>query len=206
MKFLKFIRSYEGTQSENRWLRLFVGGLVLLTLMLTFKVFSKDTVVIIQPQTLETEAWVMKNQSSQSYKEAWGLFLANMLGNTTPANVDFLKEKIAQLLSPEIFNEALEAMQVQANQIKTDRVTMRFEPRFVVYEESNGRVYVQGYSFIKGVTGTEDRTDRTYEIEVQINRYVPQVTYINTYEGKPRTARVREQIERREEMRKEREN
>lgn len=206
MKFLNFIRSYEGTQSENRWLRLFVGGLVVSTLALSMLVFSKETVVVLQPETLESEAWVMKSQSSQSYQEGWGLYLALLLGNTTPANVDFLKDKIAHLLDPRIFNDVLEIMQVQANQIKTDRVTMRFEPRFVVYEESNGRVYVQGYSFVQGVTGVEDRVDRTYEFEVKINRYSPQVSYINTYEGKPRTARVREQMERREEVRKEREN
>lgn len=206
MKLLKFIRTYEGTQAENRWLRLFVGGLVALTLILAIKSFSQETVVVLQPPTLEEEGWLMKNQSSQSYQEAWGLFLASLLGNATPANVGFLKEKLSPLLSPDIFNEVIEAIQVQANQIKTDRVTMRFEPRFVVYEESTNRVYVQGYSFIKGVSGIEDRTDRTYEFEVQINRYLPQIAYINTYEGKPRTNRVREQTERREEMRKEREN
>lgn len=206
MKFLQFIRTYEGTQAENRWLRLFVGGLVILTLLLALKSFSKETIVVVQPATLEDEAWVMKNQSSQSYQEAWGLFLANLLGNTTPSNVDFLKEKIGPLLSPVIFNEVMEVMQVQANQIKADRVTMRFEPRFVIYEGSNNRVYVQGQSFIQGVTGLEERSDRTYEFEIAISRFMPQVTYINTYEGKPRTTRVREQIERREEARKNREN
>ncbi|MCV5185818.1 type IV conjugative transfer system protein TraE, partial [Escherichia coli] len=77
------------------------------------------------PFTLTEEAWVTKSNASQSYKEAWGFAFAQLLGNVTPGTVDFVKERITPLLSPSIYQDVIDAIEIQAQQIKNDRVTMR---------------------------------------------------------------------------------
>lgn len=110
MNFREYLKTWEGTQAENRFNRYCIVGLIALSTLLTIKAFTKDTIVTMQPVTLVEEAWVTQNKSSQSYQEAWGLYLAQVLGNVTPATVTFLKERLGPLLSPDIFPEVMEVI------------------------------------------------------------------------------------------------
>lgn len=204
MKWVDFIQTWEGSLTENKWNRIFNGVLASVVLILTYMVFTKDQIVILQPETLGSEAWITKTESSESYKESWGLFFAQMTGNITPANVDFLKDRLKPLLSPAIYSEVIDTMEIQAQNIKNDRITMRFEPRFVEYETTTDKVFVYGYSFVKGSVGKEERDERTYEYQIQISNYAPLILDLNTYEGKPRTERVLEQLQKKEEVRRKR--
>ena len=127
-----------------------------------------------------------------------------MTGNITPSNVDFLKDRLKPLLSPAIYSDVIDTLEMQAQNIKDDRITMRFEPRFVEYEKTTDRVFVYGYSFVKGATGDEERDDRTYEYKIKISNYAPMILDLNTYEGKPRTERVLDQLQKQENIRRKR--
>lgn len=204
MKMSAFIQTWEGSLAENRWNRIFNGILAVAVLILAYMAFTKDQIVVVQPETLGSEAWLTTNEASESYKESWGLFLAQLTGNITPANVDFLKDRLKPLLAPTIYNEVIDTLEVQAQNIKNDRVTMRFEPRFVEYEKTTDKVYVYGYSFVKGSTGNEERDDRTYEYRIRISNYAPMIVDLDTYKGKPKTEAVLEQIKKQEEVRRKR--
>ena len=66
------------------------------------------------------------------------------------------------MLSPEIYQDVIDAIEIQSKQIKEDRVTMRFEPRFVEYEEKSDKVFAYGYSYVKGASSQqEERGERT---------------------------------------------
>lgn len=201
MKIGDFLNTHEGALSENRWNRFANVGLTVAVLVLLYMVNSKDQIVVIQPTALASEAWISNDAASQSYKEVWGFHLAQLTGNVTPANVDFLKERLKPLLSPAIYSEIIDTLEMQAQDIRDDRITMRFEPRAVEYEVDTDKVFVYGYSFVKGSTGSEDRTDRTYEYRLKIENYAPLIVDINTYEGKPRSEQVLAQLQKQEERR-----
>lgn len=61
------------------------------------------------------------------------------------------------MLSPEIYQDVIDAIEIQSKQIKEDRVTMRFEPRFVEYEEKSDKVFAYGYSYVKGASSQQGR-------------------------------------------------
>ena len=90
MKFDVFLKSWQGTQLENRWQRFLIAVLVLSNLLLAVAAFSRNTVVAIQPPTLSETAEVSRNQATQPYLESWGLYLAELMGNVTPGNVSFI--------------------------------------------------------------------------------------------------------------------
>lgn len=205
MRLPDFLKTWEGTQVENKWNRIFIAGLIVANIGLGAKALFTTPVVTMQPPTLDSVAWVARDQASQSYQESWGLYLATQIGNVTPGTVPFVKEWLGPLLAPSVYNSVMSAIEVQSTQIQNDRVSMRFEPRAVAYEPNTQKTFVYGYSYIIGVNGNEQRTERTYEFKVGIARYLPTVDFIDTYADKPRTERVLRMIERREEMRKERE-
>lgn len=197
-----FVKTWEGSLTENKWNRIFNGALAAGVLILAYMAFNKDEIVVIKPETLGSEAWITRSEASQSYKESWGLYFAQLTGNITPTNVDFLKDHLKPLLSPKIYSEVIDAMEMQSKSIKEDRVTMRFEPRFVEYEKKSDKVFVYGYSFVKGSTGKEERSERTYEYRIRIANYAPMIIDLDTYVGKPKTEIVIEQLEKREEARR----
>ncbi len=200
MNLKSYLKSWEGIQNENKWSRLFIAGLLLSVLMLIGMLVNKKTIVTIQPFSLHDEAWVTNDASSVGYKEAWGFALAQLIGNVTPSNVGFIKERIERMLSPAIYNDVISVLEVQSQQIKNDRVSMRFEPRFVEYESKSKKVFVYGYSFTKGMSSeSEKRIDRTYEFTIAISNYIPIIDFMTTYEGRPRTEGVIDRLQRREE-------
>ncbi len=195
----KFVKTWEGSLEENKWNRIFNGFLAVALLLLTYMVLTKDTIVIIKPETLGSEAWLTKSKSSQSYKESWGLFFAQLSGNVTPDNVAFIKERLKPLLSPAIYGDVIDSLEEQSLNIKQDRISIRFEPKFVEYEKISDKVFVYGYSFIKGSADDENRQERTYEYRIKIANYAPMIMDLNTYQGKPKTERVLLQLQQREE-------
>lgn len=148
MKFDVFLKSWQGTQLENRWQRFLIAVLVLSNLLLAVAAFSRNTVVAIQPPTLSETAEVSRNQATQPYLESWGLYLAELMGNVTPGNVSFIRVAIEPLLSPAVYQQVVDALEIQARQIREDRVTLKFQPRQVEYEYETYHVFVTYYSLV----------------------------------------------------------
>ncbi|WP_075881782.1 TraE/TraK family type IV conjugative transfer system protein [Vreelandella massiliensis] len=186
MKLSKYLDTFHGAMSENRFSRIAILGLSAALVVTAVASFNKDAVVTIQPYTLTEEAWITQANASQSYKEAWGLMLATMTGNVTPSTLDFVRERIQPLLSPDVYQDAMEALELQANYIRNDRISMRFEPREVIYSEDSNTVLVTGDSYMISPNGESIRDRRTYEYVIDIRNYAPVVSYINTYTGRPR--------------------
>lgn len=200
MKFGDYKKSFSSLQLENSFHRLLALGLVIIIGILLVALINKKTIVTIQPWTLARDAQVTETEASQSYYEAWGLALAELVGNVQPGSVEFVGNQLKPLLSPKIYHETIDALQAGADRMRDDRVSMRFEPIRVIYEKSTGITFVYGQSFTRTGTGVdkEAKTMRTYEFKLRIANYVPQIDFINTYEGVPHTRDEMDRIERRE--------
>ena len=203
MKMGEFIRTWEGSLAENKWNRVANIILVSALLLLAILLINKDKIVVIQPANMHETGWVSKTQASRSYKESWGFALAQLIGNVTPGNVDFVKDRLIPMLSPVVYAEVIDSLEMQAQAIKDDRITMRFEPMLVDYEEATDKVFVYGMSYIKGSTGSEKRNERSYEYRFKFENYSPLLVDLNTYEGKPQSEVVLANIQRIEERRAE---
>lgn len=192
MELKQFTKSIEEMRSKIQSAHLLVLVMVACNIVLALGLLFRDTVVTVVPWTLSGEAEVTKDDASQNYKESWGMAIALLLGNVQPATVDFIADRIKPLLSPEIYHEAVDALYSNAQILREERVTLRFEPRRVTYEKTSGRVFVSGYSYSRLGTSMdgEKRHERTFEIGLEIAEYAPVITYIDTYTGKARTEDV----------------
>lgn len=190
MNFSKYLKTWTGKVQEINYHRKITLGLLLLLFLICILLFRKETLVVIQPFTLTNEASISINDSSQSYKESWGLALSLLLGNITPSNSDYIKERIGPLLHQSIYTDTMVVLQMQVDQIKDDRISTRFEPRSVVYEKTSDKVFVSGYYYIQSGIGKPEKTERTYEFVVEISNYLPLINFIDTYQGQPKTENV----------------
>lgn len=176
-----------------------IGSIILLILVCALS--SKNSIITITPYTLSSETWITNNNGSRSYKEAWGLFFAQELGNITPETVGFIEKRIGPLLSPKIFSQFMSVLNNQASHIREDRVTLRFEPKSVVFEEETNKVFVTGYIYTKSVSGKEEHEIRTYEFIINIGNYLPILESIQLYRDQPRTKKQLKYLENKQKSR-----
>ncbi|MEZ5934826.1 MAG: TraE/TraK family type IV conjugative transfer system protein [Alphaproteobacteria bacterium] len=186
MKLDLFMRDWASTRAQNRWLFPTVAGLSVCVLVQTFALMSRDEIVVLVPPELSAEMEVASSRATQDYTKAWGLHIATLIGNVTPGNGAFIKESVYPLLSPEVHDQVTTIIERQLDQLERDRVALRFEPRRVVQKGS--RVFVFGYGVTSAIGGAdEERTKRTYEVELEIERHRPVIRYLRTYAGEPET-------------------
>ena len=187
MKLSEFLRTWEGLETENRFSRAIILGLLGVCVITSLAAWRTERSIILIPPTLTQEVEVTRTAASSEFKESWGLFLAELLGNTTPANADFLKSAIEPLLAPEIYRTVLDAMTDQIKAIKMDRVAISFTPRHVVYEAETNKVFVSGELKSQGPSSKPDIKPRTYEFIIIIKNYRPSLAFIDVYPDDPRT-------------------
>lgn len=187
MELKKYAASLDGAIVVNKYssfLNLILGCAVLLTLFISG---NKEEKITFQPVTLGSDAWVTQSKGSQSYMESWGLYLAQLQGNITPKNIDFIIERLKPIMSPKVYTDMVDDMNIQAKNIKDDRVTIRFEPESVLYEPETNRVFVTGQMFQKSGGADERKSVRTFEYEIKIRNYAPVINFSTNYVGNPKT-------------------
>jgi conjugal transfer pilus assembly protein TraE len=187
MNILDYLKSYNGMKRENVFHRISVLFLSFAVLVLAVAAAVRDRTVVITPYTLSSEAWIRSDAGSQSYREAWALFFAHELGNVTPGNIDFVRDRIGQLISPSIYREFMEALNLQALSIKEDRLVLRFEPGSVEYEKATEKIFVSGRFFTRAFNEKETSELRTYEFKIRLSNYAPELIWMDTYNDPPHT-------------------
>lgn len=194
MELKKYLQSFQGLQIEARFSRAVIFGLLIIVYFYVFTIANRPQIVTIKPWTLTVDAQVTRNAASRSYLKSWGFALAQVLGNVTPANVDFIYDRLAPLLDPKIYHRVMDSLDANARTLKEQRIAIRFEPRRVTYEKSTGKVFVTGYSFMRegSSLSNEKRQERTYEFLSKIDNYAPVILSLDTYQG---TAGTRDVLE-----------
>lgn len=187
MKIADYLRTYQGLRRENLVQRITVLILSLILLAVITAYIRREQVVLLTPYTLSGEAWVSQTSGSQAYKEAWALFFAQELGNVTPANIDFIRDRIANLISPSIYKNFMDVLSLQALQIKEDRLVLRFEPGSVEYEKETDKIFVTGRMYTRAFNEKETSEMRTFEFRIRLSNYAPELVWIDTYREQPHT-------------------
>lgn len=191
MELRNWLKTHTGTQVANKLALYSQAGLAGVICLLAIMAFTNKETVVLQPVTLTQEAWIMESAASREYKESWGLFFAQLVGNVTPHNVEFVQNRIKPFLAPQIYRETVDLMSIEAEGIRNDRVVMTFRPKFVEYEEETDKVFVYGQTTLGGADSTKDVSkNQTFELRVNISNYAPTFTHIATYEGVPMTMKA----------------
>lgn len=191
MLLKKLSKSFDGMRDENKFLRLAVAGLVMVNLVVSCSAMNKDEIVTVIPPTLTETAWVSKTQSASEYTDAWALYIAMMIGNITPSNASVVKDAIGPILDKSIYQETMTVLDKQIFQIRQDRVSLSFEPQKVLRDSSNPKkFFVTGRAVSQGPAGDKKRSNRTYELELEIRDYKPVLSWVSTNSGNPRTQDV----------------
>lgn len=154
--------------------------------VMAFGLINKQPVVILVPPDLSQESEIASNNASAEVKKAWGLMVANLVGNVSPGNVGFVERSLKGVLDPALYHELLESIQEEALVIKDGQITVTFVPSDVTYQASKNKVYVSGETTKKGPFSEPVRGKKTFEFEIVVRNYRPYVATWKAYVGGPR--------------------
>lgn len=187
----KLKKNIAETRQENSFLKMLVAGLVLINGVLVVGMISQEPVNTVIPPTMTEQGWIDSNSASDEYTEAWALYVATVVGNVNPSTAGMIRTTLEPLLDNSIYQDVVNAVEKQVNQIRQDRVVIKFEPKEVLRERQNmNKFFVVGRSVMTGPNGRPKRSNITYEIEMKIKNYKPSITYMSTYSGRPKTEDV----------------
>lgn len=187
MKLNGLRRGIGELKSDNLKKNAIIVALSISTLVCAMGWYQKDQVVRLVPLNLSTTESVGSSTATPGYKQAYALMVAQLVGNITPSNADFVKKSLGDLLSPAAYRTIERSLSDQVEDIKRDSLTVSFEPRQIQVEGPTNKIFVTGEFASQGVSGKPQQFTRTYEMIVDVRFGRPWVTLFTPYQGNPVT-------------------
>jgi conjugal transfer pilus assembly protein TraE len=181
-----FLATWCGLTLENRLHRLAVLGLIGTNLITAVALLRADHTVVLVPPVLEGQVSVARESASQEVKEAWALFVGELLGNVSPSSAEFIQKAVNPLLAPSLRRPVLEVMAEQVREIQRERVSMSFNVRAIAHDPPTDKVFVTGVQTTSGPGGKPVARTRTYELIVGFAHYRPVIRHLDVYPEEPR--------------------
>lgn len=193
--------SWSAAMVKTNFLLVSNVGLVLLLMMSLWSQLNQKPTVVIKPPVLTGEIRIEDGLPNKEWQESWALYLAHMIGNINPRNVEFVSKQVVAMLSTNLQLEKERDIRRIVDMMRMSNLTQSFEVQDLKYEASNRMVWVWGYkttqlasSNKQATSATEDSADRrrwTFEFIIRLNELgMPVVTHIDQYDGLPRFDRA----------------
>lgn len=192
MTFGQLFRTWDGTRRLNILLGAAVVAQSVAIAGLGVLVLRQDRTVTIVPPDFHQEVSVRRGTADAFFFESWGAYFAGVLGNVTPANAAFVRRSVEPFLCPGIFHEIVNLIERESMQMQQDRVSTRFNAQRVLHEVATGKVFVHGQHVVDSAAGARRTTERTFEFNLRVSNFMPQVCGVASYAGPPRTLDVLE--------------
>ncbi|RMD68835.1 MAG: sex pilus assembly protein [Gammaproteobacteria bacterium] len=185
MKLKELSATWDRTRIANTFL--LVSNLVLASAMAVTGVlgWTRHERLVLVPPHLQDKAKVAYDAASAEYFKAWGLFVATLIGNITPENVDFVADAVSPLFSSRIYP----AVRTQILSLAKDPVFGKaaavnyFAPRQVVYEPATSRVFVVGDMVVSTFEKVGEIEHVVYEMKFSMQAGLPVIEAFDSYPG-----------------------
>lgn len=184
MDLQQLLKTWAGTRAENQLARWTLPGLSVATALLAVHALTHEpTVVLEPPKPLEEQATVSSSDADEPYLQSWGLYFAQLLGNIHRGNAETLMSFLDLYITAQSAPIVRESIADQVARIQAEEATVSFSPESLKYFEDEGVVAVTGTQTLTPKRGEVKRMDWTYEFEIGIERYKPQLLDLDSYQG-----------------------
>lgn len=139
-----FKKNVERMQRHSSVLTAFSFIVLLSNLMLTLLAFNKKERTIVVPATVEKEFWIEGNRYSPSYLEQFGIFLAQLLLNKSPASVSLQNKILLEHVSPGSYPTFKKALEDEMREMQAKDLTYLFFPKNVRVNPKEKSVHFEG--------------------------------------------------------------
>ncbi|MCQ1058400.1 type IV conjugative transfer system protein TraE [Photobacterium sp. ZSDE20] len=195
LKNSKVARNYTESLSLSATLSkiAILQGLAILGLL--YALMQQQITTVVTPPTFTEPLSMRGDQVSRSYQTGWAMFIAQTLGNVSPARLEFtisMIEKMIPIQDLPVFRSQLEE---QVARLQVSRVQETFSPVDVVFDPKNDVVWVYGEKISRSLRqGTEIKMSWTYEMKIGSHLGSPKILHLAQYEGAPNRSRRQQEL------------
>ncbi|MCE2571746.1 type IV conjugative transfer system protein TraE [Motilimonas eburnea] len=157
-------------------------------------ILNKDTKTIMTSPTYKGEKIeVIGNKANSNWKKGWSLYLAILIGNVGPKNVELVVSEINSYLSPRLKRQKKEEIEKFVAMLKARNAEQTFVPQDMAYDPKQDVVWVWGELSVSTMNNKSPTPQRwTYEFKVLMDGLgSPRVTFLDQYSGAPKINRKR---------------
>lgn len=161
---------------------------IALTVTSVLAFFNRERVVLVPPR-LDEKMVVAWNNAGAEYFKAFGVFVATLLGNITPANSKFVADQLSVFIEPKLYAPIRTQVLAYADDPRFARAASfnYFSPTKVVWEPATAKVFVLGTitmsSFNPQISGMYEYRTVVYEFKFVMNDGRPLIVEFNSYPG-----------------------
>lgn len=188
MKSDIFFKNFDAAVSSSKTLLVAVIAMALLNVFFGLALIRSKAQVILIPPHLDKQVRIGYAEADSEYYKAWGMYVAELVGNLTPGNSEFVSLSLAKLFAADDYEKVKAAVSDQGELLKQNGVLSFFKAEAVIWEQQTSRVYVTGQRREESSDGTStDVQQVTYQMEVHIDNEQPVLTQFSVYTGEPKT-------------------
>lgn len=188
MKKTSYFSTFQGALKENKITRMILIGSIITNIVLAMGIAGRSTTVVFQPPLLMEEGWVSRTDASMSMRESWGMYIATLIGNTTPRTVGGLAPALGKITAPGAYAQVMDLLATLQKDVRKEQLEIQFSPSGVFLLPQRDVVAVTGEMRIRSARGVEKKFIRTYELGIAFRNFHPSLTSINFYEGQLKRA------------------
>lgn len=190
MRFSDAKETWARVMKDNATMKIGNIALSVCLLLMVFAYTNKAGVVTVIPPKFSEKLEIGKDTANRAYYKAWALSLSELLANTSPDTVQFVKDSLANYFDPKLYQSLKISLEEEASNIRDNQFTTSFRPMQLTYEPLTGKYFVTGTQTTTLQTGESKPSTRTYEFKFTVVDYMPVVIAFNVYAGTARTEDV----------------
>lgn len=155
---------------------------------------QKETTTVVTSPTYKGEhIEVIGNKANGNWKKSWSLYLAMLIGNVGPKNVELVATEIKSYLSPRLKQQKIEEIEKFVTMLKARNADQTFAAQDMAYDPKQDIVWVWGDLAVSTSNNPTPKSQRwTYEFKVMMNGLgYPRIAFMDQYAGPPKINRNR---------------
>lgn len=156
MEALNFKNHISKLSSQRNIFLLFSSMLVLAVVLLSILLYKKQERIVIVPTT-GSSFWLEGNQTSQAYVENMGVYLADLLLNRSPIDVEWRNKKVLSHIHPTFYHQARKLLEEEKKKILDRKeANIIFRPSLSYVDEKHSSYFIEGERLVLvGKDGSE---------------------------------------------------
>lgn len=165
-----------------------LSNLILSCALLIFSIayLTDDSGAVAIPNAPLTEPIEVRGEwANKSFKVGHAFAFSELVGNLSPQNIDFVKQRFLASSVPALRQELGDELERQIAIIKARKIKQKFTIEDVYFDEYQDVVWVWGSKEITLPRQKPKTNIWTYEYRIGVSAGMPKIKFFTGYQGKP---------------------
>tara|TARA_B100000953_G_scaffold90890_1_gene74086 strand:- start:48 stop:737 length:690 start_codon:yes stop_codon:yes gene_type:complete len=186
-------KTYADYERYKRFAMVTIASLSVAVVLLMFMAFNKEPIVVMVPPNMTKDMVIEGDKASEEYQTQFAYQTALLVGNISKRNIDFVVDRMEEMLSPALRQVVSEKLKSEARVLQVRELEQTFSVDDVMYSDTRNIVWVWGKRSVKGKGVPPISDDYTYEFQFIVNNGMPRLTHYKAYSGHPTTTVIKSQ-------------